>query len=141
MSYEIAEAAMIADFNTNFVENNDIKIAWPNVAFDPKTAENGSAIKEFIRFNPVDGDDEQITVGGIQNDWRNYGVLVFEIYTELESGAKRSGQLVTTITNLYRGKQMDPGITFGRMRVIKVGQNDGFYQRNVEVDFYRNTQH
>ena len=133
MSYAAALAAIIAHFDTNWAGTTEI--AWPNVQF------SSSGVTEYVRVDINDGVDTQITVGNAANDWRKFGVLIIQVFTELESGAKRSAELVDIVTNLYRGLQLSPSITFGEQDVVTVGQNDGFYQVNVEVEFHRDEQH
>lgn len=134
MSYTTAQSAVIAHFNTQWAATTDV--AWPNIKYDPLPG------TEFVRFQYDELTDERITVASDLTDYRVFGLVIIQVFTELESGAKRSAELVEMIKTIFRSLLIPSDrIVFGDMTVVKVGQNDGFYQENVEISFYRNEQH
>lgn len=134
MSYLSAQSAVIALFDTQWA--GETEVAWPNVAFDQ------TAHSEFVNFSYEEVSDNRITVDSSAVDNRKFGIIIVQVFTELESGAARSAELVDRVTGIFRNRTIaSERMVFRDATIVQVGQNDGFYQENVEIETYRNEQH
>lgn len=117
---------IIAEFNTIWIYTS---IAWPNLQYDPTDQ------KEFVRISVIPADSDRKSMGGQTDVFRQFGVVLIEIYIDRNSGARRSVELADLAINFFHGLALTD-ITFESPNAEHIGIVDSWYQKNVSCTFY-----
>jgi len=89
---------------------------------------------EYIRPAIIYGESNQVTLGP-SGTHRRLGVLVIQIFVKENTGTRRIKFLADTLTPLFKSVKLGI-IQFESPTLIRVGQNNGYYQENFQVPFY-----
>lgn len=118
-----------ARFNSQF---SSLPIAWPNVSFTPPEPKSA-----WVRFNVIDGEQKQTSIGNTTNNHRNVGLVVIQIFTPDNEGDSLALTTADTIAAIFRNWC---GTTVHcRASSVKVIGPDGlgWFQVNVTTPFQR----
>lgn len=124
--YEVFRAAWAASAYTA------VPVFWPDVRKDFPTT--GSWVRVHLQHNG----ERQRTIGGAVGNRRYgvWGILTFQVFTESGDGGDANDAMCKVIKTAYRGVNTGAdAITFRNVRVVEAGQDGGFWQMNVMVDF------
>lgn len=122
---------IIADFAANWTFTD---IAWPNLQYDPTDK------LEFVRISVIPADSDRKSMGATLNVFRQFGVVLIEIYIDRNSGARRSVELADLAINFIHGLAL-ADITFESPNAEHIGVVDSWYQKNVSCTFYSDNLH
>lgn len=107
-------------------------IAHPNVTYTP----NGDA---FIRWSVQGADSFQAGLAPTgSRRFRHEGLLAIRVFVPVNTGFGTANSHADTLAALFRGVTVS-GLTFRAPRVIDAGSDGTYYQKNVLVDFYRDS--
>ena len=126
-----AEISIIKRFRDNFSLTSTVATVYDNETVDRNV--NESWVRISIQF----GDETQATMGSVGNrDFRQTGVIFFQLYVEPDTGTKDINLIVDSIKAVWRGALFE-GITCGALDSSKLGLvDDIWYQTNVTCEFY-----
>ena len=103
-------------------------IAWDNVSFEP------SGAATWLRATVELGESVQVELGATST-YRRPGNVVFQIFTQPDTGDEEWTQIADMIQEFFRGQSED-GITWRTPTINKVGERQGWWQVNVTCPFY-----
>lgn len=106
-------------------------IAFQNVAFSYPSN------KEFVRITVGFGKAFQQSMGS-QKLARQFGVVMFQVFTGNNTGTARNSQLCDTIAAIFRYQQFkQDGVTinFGDANPVKVPVTTDYMQINLNIEF------
>lgn len=123
---------------------NELLGSWNTVPvfFDNQIEiQNINGLSEYVKLFIVLPDSEAESING--PDTIETGAIMLQIFTELNNGTNRSDELLRELRPLFApGKTADNGnLDIIRIRTIRVGEMDQYYQVNLEATFlfhYRN---
>ena len=118
---------VVSAFDTNWA--GVTTIAWPNLQFDSTKS------IEFVRISVIPGDSLQKSMGGITNVFRQFGLVLIQIYIDRNSGARRSVELADLAITFFHGLSLTD-VTFESPNSEHIGVIDSWYQKNVSCEFY-----
>lgn len=125
MSYNAEQLAIEAHLIANWSET---LMVYQNVKYD------GSA-SEWCRMSLQNADAFQASMG-VSPAFRYIGVMFIQIFVRPDTGSGRAMAIADAVTTMFRAQTIS-GITFRVPQIQKVGEDDGWYQVNVSVDFFR----
>lgn len=127
---------------------------WDSTTTPVKTENHSSYIKgttavasvvdggltEFIHLYIRENESEQADIGATNPRIRRRGNLMAQLFVEAGTGTDRLRKLADIFTPIFQRKQL-PGIQFRTATLLDIGEegNEGFYQMNVIIDYYRDT--
>jgi hypothetical protein len=117
---------IIAAFNTDW---SDTVVAWPNLQFDP------TGQTEFVRISVIMADSDRKSMGGSTNVFRQFGLVLIEIYTDRNGGARRSVELADLAIIFIHGLALTD-VTFEAPNTEHIGIIESWFQKNVSCTFY-----
>lgn len=126
MGFFEQQSAIEQEFKDNWPHT---PIANDNVQFDPQ------GMEEWVRLTDLNAYGKQASLGNSPL-YRYGGMVVVQVFTELNTGSARAKQLVDLVTPIFRSKRIS-GIQFYVPAVTRIGPRDGWYQVNVDCPYYR----
>ena len=129
MSFESEVRSIETWFSTRYSETG---VQYANVRFDP------AELSEWARLTISPGGANIASMGSDPNLYRHTGVVSVQIFVTPNSGATRALQVADTIADIFRSAKID-NIQMHAPDVERVGVVDGWYQINVECNYYRDS--
>jgi hypothetical protein len=117
--------------------------AWtpPPTEFSNEPFDNPIPATIWARFNVIDVDEKQISIGDITQEYRNSGILIVQLFAPLDQGIISILQTADTLANMFRGWGGNT-VTCNEATIKKVGSNNnGWYQINVSIIYRVDTLH
>jgi len=74
---------------------------------------------------------------GLNSCWRYEGTVFLTIFSSVDDSVKASNSYADTLTSLLRSKTINNNITFKTPLKRVLGQQEGWFQQTVEVDYFR----
>ena len=104
-----------------------------NLVYENQSQSNN--VNEWVRVNILNSDSKQVSLG---NDpyFRYNGLLIFQVFTKLNTGSGRSTIICDIISAAFRAQRIGT-IKFRSPTLTKVGENGGWYQVNISIPFFR----
>lgn len=130
MNFDEAEKEIRKFFDTAW--GTTTKIAWPDVKFTiPKD-------KTWVRFNCVESDGSQVSMGSPSNNrFRHFGLVTIQVFQPQLEGSGDAREKATTALAAFMGQQTTNGVVFNNVTANQIGNDGkGFYQINVIASFY-----
>ena len=128
MSFENECALLEARFATSW--STATPIAWDNVTYKPVAG------TPFVRFRVINGFSSQKTTGPTPL-YRSDGIVNISIFANLGGGRKAADLYSDRAAGIFRGWSSS-GLTCRAPYVTRFGEEDGWYQINVTVPYFRN---
>ncbi len=128
MSFESARQYIEEHFSSGWL---DTSIAYENVSFSP---EEGTP---WVRLTILDADSRQVSMGSTKL-YRNNGVIVVQIFVPENTGTGDARSMADQVAAIFRGTQFN-GITCRAPSPRRVGTANGWYQLNVSIPFFFDT--
>ena len=126
-----AEMITLQDyFNTQWAGTTPI--SWQNVFVDV------SSYTEFVRFNILPIESNQISMGSDRNVYRSIGLIEVQIFTGRNEGMLRGFQLADKVVDIFDYIPINY-IRSTYPSVTDVGLNQGWYQVNVSCEYSRDS--
>jgi hypothetical protein len=95
---------------------------------------------EWARFTLVYGNERQLGIGSSNHPRRMRGQLIIQLFTPQESGAVDVLVKADTCATVFRSWTNAATVVVEEASVIPVGSDEfGYYQVNVEIDFWVET--
>ena len=133
-----ARIAIESRFATNYT-STPIHFWSANVPFKPTPGQS------YVAISISYGDGRQITLGEIPQVHRYTGIIIVQIFTPEDKGAKASDDIADLVDPIFRRAQFSfgvSGVITCRTPVKEVvGVKDGWYQVNMKCLFKRDKQH
>lgn len=108
-------------------------VALQNTSFDPIALN----VDEYIRFMVIDGDSNQASMGGTNtNVYRHNGIVLANVFTQPNGGARRCLEILDDLNQFFHSVSLS-NITFLSPNHDHIGLVDGWFQKNILCDFYR----
>ena len=126
MSYEDANAAIEARFNTEWADAAPVK--WDNVEFEPTS---GTSFVE-LQIHVAVAIQASIEVTPLH---RAFGIISTNIYIPLNIGTKTADDHADTIAAIFRAATFS-NVICRSPRIARLGEVDGWFIINVSVDFH-----
>lgn len=134
-------AAVGTLFNTGWA--GATPIAWPGRDFEPP-----ADLASFVRMTIIESDSRQIEIGHTTNQYREVGLIIFQIFTETDQGDGLALTLADNVANIFRSQQVtytDGRAIFRAPQRRVIGPNsDGvsssagnWFQVNVSIPYIR----
>lgn len=123
MSLSTLRQVIETDVATNFTA---YPIKYENIPFDPP--ENSGWIACHIKRNILPTPE-------LDSSYEVMGILIFQIFTPLDSGLADSNTIVDTLAGLYSNQNNIAGLWFGDATLTDIGKSDIWYQVNLSVPF------
>jgi hypothetical protein len=128
VSYESEHSQLRVRFNDQF---SSAPIAWPNVEFTPPVR------SPWVRFNVLDADSFQTTIGATTNNHRFVGIVVINIFVPLDVGNASALAMADVVAAIFRN-WCGSTVRCRAASVKDLGPDgNGWYQVNVVVPFQR----
>ena len=120
-------------------DSSIIPIQYENVATLKKgteTIKDITTVKKFIRLNITSSGAEQVDIGGACD--RHYGIITVGIFVKAGMGSNISRKIADDIYYIFN-RQSFNGILTRTSSIDSFPENEeGWYQVNVNTEFYRN---
>ena len=161
MSYQAEHSELKAHFDKEWLGRT--LICWPSVVFTPpepveySIVDGGNAIPEgfeildggtalssgfdpnsWVRFNILNGESKQTTIGSNANNHFHPGIITIQIFSVPGKGCSRILTLADIVSGIFRNWN-GTNITCRQATVKTIGLDEfGWYQVNVTIPFFRN---
>lgn len=135
-NFETEEDTITALFNAGW-NSTTYPVAWPNIDFTPPANPTASTGWVRITVNPANARQAELGPVGARR-YRHPGVVTVQVFTKDGTGSELSNQLCDTASAIFRGKTAN-NITYQAPYRDRVGSDDGWYQQNVVVPYYRDS--
>lgn len=134
--YEATHNAIRTRFYTSVSSiDPETQVAWPNANF-----ETGNSITTWVRFNILDGQSYQASMGAASNMHRHPGLVVVNIFSPLLRGDQTALRLADEIAGIFRNYQDSSlRLRFFSPELERIGPEDKWYQVNVSIPFERDS--
>jgi len=123
------------DITDAFIEYwgiNPTQISFMNAPIEGGT----EGLDEWIRLSIIEGNANQASMGSATNLNRHNGIVLFNIFTVPDGGARRSLELLDSVVDFFKDIDIS-NTTFEVPDVSHIGIVDGWFQKNVVCNFYR----
>lgn len=124
-------------FNTGWASATPV--SWPGRDFSPPT--DGSS---WVRFTISEGESFQHEMGKVEVQFRDVGLVMIQVFTELNKGDGPALTLADQVATIFRRKKVtytDGRAIFRAPNIRRVGPDEAWYQVNVTVPYVRDTLH
>lgn len=113
-----------------------IPVFYDDVPGDvPQGADGSGNPSTWLRIQVRHGEGRQIGFGDGKRRLHRLGVVTAQLFTASGTGLSTADPLVTILLNAFEGASTPGGVWFRNARVNEVGQDGGWYQTNVLVEF------
>ena len=129
MSFAAEVRSIETWFSTRYSETG---VQYANVRFDP------SELSEWARLTISPGGAKIASIGSDDNLYRHTGVVTVQIFVTPNSGATRALHVADIVSDILRSAKID-NIQMFAPSVERIGVIDGWYQINVECNYYRDS--
>jgi len=123
-----AEDKMATDWTTTPIqfENRTDSVALV-------TAKN--AKNPWVRFTILDGDGQRQSIGSNSPIHRYAGVMIAQIFVKQTIGTKLINQYADSISAIWKDYSGQPDVEVRTPSVEKIGDDKGWFQKNVNIPF------
>lgn len=129
MSYVAEHNEIRTRFNT--VWNNTLPVAWPNVEYTPTVG------TPWTRITIFDNPSAQVDIGSPLKTYRNTGLIIVQIFCELNKGNGTALGYADTVAGIFRN-WCGSTVRCRAPHVEDIGNDGhGWYQVNVSIPFVR----
>ena len=142
MSFETVRETVVTEFLDNW-NTTTTPVKFDNLdAYIKGTGAVESIVDggltEFVHFYIRENEVEQADIGATNPRIRRRGRIIAQLFIQEGNGTDRLRQLADLFSPIFQRKQF-PGIQFRSAKLVDVGPegNEGFYQMNVIIDYYR----
>lgn len=136
MSFETERKNIETRFKNNF-DSSIVAVQYENVPTlkkGTKTIKDFNTEDKFVRLSIDSTASQQIDVGGDAD--RFFGLITVGIFTKENIGTNLARKLVDELFSVYHRQTFD-GIVCRETQVTTLGATDGYYQINLNTEFYR----
>ena len=129
MSYVDEHNQIRARFNAEWADA--LPVAWPNKAFTPVTD------TPWVRFTIIDNPQYQVEIGNAVKTFRNTGLILIQIFADLDDGSTVPLTHADTIAAIFRN-WCGTSVKCRAASINNIGSDgNGWYQVNVSIPFVR----
>lgn len=129
MGYQEGRAAIETHFLTGW--GNTTSVRWANQTFDPTPG------TPFVRFDIMSSGSWR-SMGADDPLYREIGSVILQIHTPINTGAGQAFTMADTAADIFRDKQIDPGITFDPpLPPYSIGERGQWHVVILEIPFRR----
>ncbi|MGD9210526.1 MAG: hypothetical protein PVI90_07110 [Desulfobacteraceae bacterium] len=114
------------------------RVKWENVG--KKSATNFDGEDPWVRFTlrHTGAEAGSLSGGDGTKIFDRFGVLTISLFTEIGKGLSGETDYAKLIMDIYEGKRSPQGVIFRNVRIIEIGESDGFFQTNINAEFEYN---
>lgn len=114
-------------------------VAWDDQGNEtPGSTEGYPYLTDWVRFAVYPATANTTSIGGPRLRYRHAGEVVIEIYAVPGQGPHKALSLADTACGIYRAWET-PGLRFYAPRIVRVGNEGGWYRVNVIAPYQRDS--